>query len=81
MERYELDDIISIIRDVEELERLGYSFDIEDYELKISNAINREVTVELLNSHRGLIQNKDYYDKDTILLALKLKEGEENECW
>ena len=63
---------ITIVRDIEELERLGFKVSIKDGKVCIDKS-DREVDVRLLNSYIGLVDRKDYYDDDTIITALIYK--------
>jgi len=70
---YKIEDLITIIRDMEELERLGFKFMIKDSELMINGEFDRKIDLQLLNSYRGLIMDEGYYNNDEIIKALEYK--------
>ena len=73
---YKVEDCLVIIRDVEELERLGFQFIINDEKLVINGTVDEDegLDISLLNSYIGLIEGKEYYNDDTIYTAIKYKE-------
>lgn len=66
------EDYITIIRDIEELERLGFKFEVRNGNL---NVIPNYIPVDfnLLNSYVGLVKRVDYYDEEAIITAIKYK--------
>jgi len=69
------DDYITIIRDIEELERIGFVFKFKNEKLDVSikDSITEDEIIEKLNSYRGVIKNIDYYNHRDIFEAYIMK--------
>lgn len=69
------DDYITIIRDIEELERIGFVFKLKNGKLDVSikDSVTEDEIIEKLNSYRGVIKNIDYYNYRDIFEAYVMK--------
>jgi cell division protein ZapA (FtsZ GTPase activity inhibitor) len=73
------EDMLTIVRDVKELERLGFKIEInEETGEVICTDDDTEITKELLdklNSYMGVVKNLDYYSQQEMFEALTITKG------